>query len=266
MTAKRPCGHRRFPTVVLPMLAVLLGLAGAALWQLAMAAPLAQDVKPVIAQPTPGATVNGVVAIIGTATHPDFQRYELYYAPWPVPGDSSWIFIGPDAHFQQQSLGLLGNWDSRAVPDGNYALRVRVVKKDGNYVDSDPSQVVVANNGPASTPTPTATTTASPTPTGPAATLPPPTVALIATVPVNVAPTVVVTATGSAGPGGAATPALPAADSLSLASTAGQILDPGRLIDSARTAATYTVALFVAVGLFFAIKGLLYWLWLKIKP
>ena len=60
--------------------------------------------KPVIAQPGEGAGVRDVVQIIGTATHPQFQRYELYYAPYPVPSDQSWIFIG-DAHNNQQPLG-----------------------------------------------------------------------------------------------------------------------------------------------------------------
>ena len=84
---------------------------------------------------------------------PQFQRYELYYAPYPVPSDQSWIFIG-DAHNNQQPLGLLGTWDSRSVPDGAYSLRVRVVKLDGNYIDSDPRQVLVANTRPLDTPTP----------------------------------------------------------------------------------------------------------------
>ena len=113
----------------------------------------AQEAKPIIAQPSEGAGVRDVVQIIGTATHPQFQRYELYYAPYPVPSDNSWIFIG-DAHNSQQPLGLLGTWDSRSVPDGSYALRVRVVKLDGNYIDSDPRRVLVANTQPFDTPTP----------------------------------------------------------------------------------------------------------------
>ncbi|MCX7706594.1 MAG: hypothetical protein N2204_01110, partial [Anaerolineae bacterium] len=128
----------------------------------------AQEARPVIAEPKPDAAVRGVVQIVGTATHPQFQRYELYYAPWPVPSDQSWIFIG-DAHFTQQPLGLLGTWDSRTVPDGAYALRVRVVKVDGNYLDSDPRRVLVANRRAPDTPTPVATNTPavppSPTPT-----------------------------------------------------------------------------------------------------
>ena len=95
-------------------------------------------------QPKQDVKVRGVVQIIGSSTHPQFHRYELYYAPWPVPSDQSWILIG-DAHFMPQPSGLLGTWDSRSVIDGAYALRVRVVKPDGNYLDSDSRRVVVAN-------------------------------------------------------------------------------------------------------------------------
>ena len=112
-----------------------------------LGAPPQQEPRPVIAQPEAGSAVRGVVQVIGTAVHPQFQRYELYYAPWPAPSDQSWVFIG-DAKFQQQPLGLLGTWDTRAVPDGGYALRLRVVKQDGNYLDSDAVPVLVANTPP----------------------------------------------------------------------------------------------------------------------
>ena len=136
------------------LLAVGLVMMSLALASSAWAAPMAQEQRPVIAQPEPDAVVRGVVQIVGTATHPQFQRYELYYTPWPVVSDNAWIFIGADAHYQQQPLGLLGTWDSRAVPDGAYALRVRVVKADSNYYDSDPRRVVVANNSVPETATP----------------------------------------------------------------------------------------------------------------
>jgi hypothetical protein len=42
------------------------------------AAPLAQEPKPVIAQPEQDTVVRGVVQIVGSAVHPQFQRYELY--------------------------------------------------------------------------------------------------------------------------------------------------------------------------------------------
>jgi hypothetical protein len=230
-----------------------------------LAAPLLQEQRPMLAQPEPDAAVRGVVQMVGTATHPQFQRYELYYAPWPVPSDQSWIFIG-DAHFQQQPLGLLGTWDSRSVPDGAYGLRVRVVKQDGNYIDGEPRRVLVVNTRPLEPPTPTE----APAVAVEATNTPPPT-ALPATptivVDVPIVPTVAPepTETPAAEPGGvAAAPSQPT-PSAGLEQV-DDFLDFGRLRDVAVRAALYTGGAFAAVGLFFGVKGLLSWLWLKIRP
>ncbi len=224
----------------------------------------AQEARPVIAEPKPDAAVRGVVQIIGTATHPQFQRYELYYAPWPVPSDQSWIFIG-DAHYNQQPLGLLGTWDSRTVPDGAYALRVRVVKVDGNYLDSDPRRVLVVNTRPLPSPTPVATDTPVPQPT---VARPTPTT-VIEVLPPAESPTPEPTPT----PEPEITPILPSGEATGTArptqtssSPANQLVDTQRLLHVARQSALYTLAAFVAVGLFFGVKAVLVWLWYKIRP
>lgn len=228
------------------------------------AAPVQQEARPVIAQPAPDTAVRGVVQIVGTATHPQFQRYELYYAPWPIPSDQSWIFIG-DAHFTQQPLGLLGTWDSRSVPDGTYALRVRVVKVDGNYLDSDPQRVLVANTRPLPSPTPDATDTPAPIPT-PA----PPTPTIVIQAP-EVAETATPEPTPTPEP--ESTPLLAGSTSAGAEQTqpaAGgltdQLFSGQRLLAVAEQAAVYTLAAFAVIGAFFAVKALLAWLWHKIRP
>lgn len=247
----------------------------------ALAAPSSQEARPVIVQPGPDAAVQDVVQIIGTAVHPQFQRYELYYAPSPVPSDQSWTFIG-DAHNNQQPLGLLGTWDSRSVPDGAYVLRVRVVRQDGNYIDSDARRVIVANSRPAETPTPAESPTAPPDL--------PPTDAPVVEQPVVEQPTVVVeiptiAPTPTLEPGDAAALATPAGGtpeptatrrviastgsdepSGSVSDIAGQLFSGSRLADAAKKAAMYTAGAFLIIGLFFAVKGILVWLWYKIKP
>jgi hypothetical protein len=251
-------------------------------------APAGQEARPIIAQPGEGAVVRDVIQIIGTATHPQFQRYELYYAPYPVPSDQSWIFIG-DAHNNQQPLGLLGTWDSRSVPDGAYALRVRVVKADGNYLDSDPRRVTVANTAPVDTPTPEAPLTPLPelppteSPVDATAVVEAPTAPAPGSVAVpTIAPTPTEEVTGaaagsSAGKTSTPTPrstsgVIPSSSSTSASveesatSIANQLFSGSKLMDTAKKAATYTVAAFVLVGLFFGIKGILVWLWYKIKP
>ena len=116
-----------------------------------------------ITDPKSGAVVAGIVQIKGTAVHPQFQRYELYYSPEP-PTNNSWVFIG-QAHTQQVINGLLGTWDTRSVPDGRYALRLRVVRLDGNYDEYFVRNLQVSNTKPTATPTPAVTPTPTITPT-----------------------------------------------------------------------------------------------------
>jgi hypothetical protein len=239
------------PILVVVLLLILLNISA-----MVLAAPAAQGPKPIITQPEPDAAVRGVVQVVGSATHPQFQRYELYYAPFPVPSDNAWIFIG-DAHFQQQPAGLLGTWATGGLPDGAYALKVRVVRADGNYQDSDPRRVLVANRRPVESPTPAITREPTDVPTSPPATA---TIVVAPTVQLPrgpITPTVSAKITPTPLIGEARPTATPASSSL---------VDVDRLVDTARTTATYTVGLFVAVGAFFAVKAVLAWLWHKIRP
>jgi hypothetical protein len=238
---------------------VLLTLVLVSLSAPALAEPLAQGPKPVITQPEPDAAVRGTVQIVGSATHPQFQRYELYYGPFPVPGDNAWIFIG-DAHFQQQPAGLLGTWATSSLPDGAYALKVRVVRQDGNYTDSDPRRVIVANQRPVETATPAVTQAPTEEPPTP---LPAPTVAIVA--PTVQLPRGSVTPTLQTKTTPTPTPIAGEARSTPASST-GSLLDTKRLTGAAEKAATYTLGLFVAVGAFFAVKAVLAWTWHKIRP
>lgn len=242
------------PITVVITLLMLLNITVAVL-AAPVAAPAAQGPKPIITQPEPDAAVRGVVQVVGSATHPQFQRYELYYAPFPVPSDNAWIFIG-DAHFQQQPAGLLGAWATGGLPDGAYALKVRVVRADGNYQDSDPRRVLVANRRPVESPTPAVTQapTDAPPPQLPTAT--------IVVAPTVQAPRAAITPTLAA----KTTPTPMLGDARPTATPASSLVDVGRLVDTAQMAATYTVGLFVAIGAFFAVKAVLAWLWHKIRP
>jgi len=126
------------------------------------AAPSAQG-ESGISSPRDGAVVRGVVSIIGTATHPEFWKYEVYYAPEPNPTDD-WVFIGT-VHETPVVNGQLETWNTTFIPDGVYALRLRVVRRDGNYVEHTVHNISVANTRPTDTPTPEATDTPVNTPT-----------------------------------------------------------------------------------------------------
>lgn len=149
----------------------LLGIVAApAFIPAAFAAPQNQE-QAIITSPRDGAVVRGVVSIIGTATHPDFWKYEVYYAPEPNPTDQ-WVFVGI-VHETAVINGPLETWNTNFIPDGVYALRLRVVRRDGNYFEYTAHNISVANTRPTDTPTPDATPTPEATPTPPLPTFTP---------------------------------------------------------------------------------------------
>ncbi len=142
------------------------------------AAPPAQEnIQAVIVSPRDNAVVLGMVSIMGSAVHPDFWKYEIAYAP-EASGDDQWVMIGPE-HTNQVSNDLLETWNTEAVPDSVYKLRLRVVDQTGNYQEYIVHNISVVNTQPTATPTvprpadtPTpGTPTATPTPLPPTPTI-----------------------------------------------------------------------------------------------
>lgn len=230
-------------------------LAGWLLWAPTrlLAAPLFQQA--VITSPQPFSEVRGRVTIEGTAVHPNFLRYELYYSPEPAR-DDTWVFIG-EAHFNQVANGFLGTWETQALPDGLYSLRLRVVRQDYNYDEYVVRGLQVVNSRPTPTPTPAATPTPTLTPTP----LPP-------------TPTVVVVAPVLETPTPAAEEA--AAQEIARASETSpqtvtsavpeerQLPEVFTLRGMARafwTGARWSLFTFLVVGLFFGAKWLAAWAW-----
>ncbi len=105
--------------------------------------PLAQDAAAVISWPSNFSSVRGTVSITGSALDPQFQRYELYFTAKPDDAED-WVFIG-DAKTTPVNDGLLGFWETAGLPAGNYSLRLRVVRQDGNYVEGFARNIAVAN-------------------------------------------------------------------------------------------------------------------------
>jgi len=104
---------------------------------------LAQSEEAVITSPKSGAVVRGVVMITGTAIHSRFSFYKVEYAV--EPGEN-WVVI-QDVQPNQVRDGPLIQWDTRAVPDGSYSLRLVVVDETGNYIQDVVRRIVVANAG-----------------------------------------------------------------------------------------------------------------------
>jgi hypothetical protein len=115
-----------------------------------------------ITSPGPGATINGDVPIIGTATIDPFQKYELHYKQEPSGDDAYIYFAGSTAPVIN---GQLGVWQAGGLPGGTYTLRLRVVKVDGNYAEFYIPNISVNQAGGGSVPTPTATSELTPTAT-----------------------------------------------------------------------------------------------------
>jgi len=92
--------------------------------------PVCPDARAVILSPGSGQTVSGMVSIQGTAVHEDFWYYKLEFAP----GDgSSGNFAWFDGGENQVRAGYLGSFNSSAVANGTYTIRVVSVDSSGNF-------------------------------------------------------------------------------------------------------------------------------------
>jgi hypothetical protein len=155
------------------LLLLLLGVFLVAVIEAAPAhSPQEQGPEAVITSPRDRAVVRDKVSIQGTATHPEFWKYEVAYGPEPNPSDQ-WILIGM-VHETQVVDNVLETWDTTLLSDGNYSLRLRVVRRDGNYQEYFVREVAVANTQPTDTPLPppvTPTPTNTPTPLPPTPTI-----------------------------------------------------------------------------------------------
>ena len=218
--------------------ALIVVVAGILLLTIPVRTPFAQAAGQ-ISSPRDRATVRGLVPVEGSATHPQFQKYEIHYGPEPNPGDQ-WTPIGGSPFEVPVVQGRLGLWDTTLIPDGVYSLRLRVVRLDGNYDEYFVRGIQVFNTRP------TETATAQPlqlTPTvaGPTET-PAPTPTIIIAVPTVSSPTPRPTST-------------PLPTRPPTVTSEPPDLPFQSVSDAACWGAGATLVLFVAVGLFFALKS-----------
>ena len=112
-----------------------------------------------IDEPRANAVVRGTVKITGTASLPSFAKYQMY-----IQRPGSQAFEWKFERAQAVVNGLLWEWNTnpRDYPDGNYVLRMWVVKADGNY--DEVTVPVRVDNSTTPTPSPTPTSATTPTP------------------------------------------------------------------------------------------------------
>jgi hypothetical protein len=94
-----------------------------------------------ISRPADGDSVADVVTVLGSASSPDFDHYQLFFGYDPNPTDT-WFPIG-DPVTTQVSFGRLGIWDTSRITGGTYALRLTVTLEDGSSLEDIVSGIVV---------------------------------------------------------------------------------------------------------------------------
>lgn len=136
---------------------------------------------PAIISPTSGQTLQGQVSIRGTSDLPGFSSAELDFA-YGTDQNGPWFPIQSGS--QPISNDLLGTWDTTAISDGEYILRLRVTLQDGSVQDATVTGLHIQNY----TTLPTATVPPTTTPTA-ALPIPTPIVLLPSPSPTAVTPT-----------------------------------------------------------------------------
>lgn len=189
-----------------------------------------------ITSPRDSVTVRGLVPVEGSATHPQFQKYELHYGPEPNSGNQ-WTPVVGSPFTVPVVQGRLGLWDTTIIPDGLYSLRLRIVRLDGNYDEYFVRGIQVVNSRPTETPTPEETPTPAPPTETPTAT---PTVVI--GVPTVSSPTPKPTGT-------------PLPTSTPAATPERMNLPFQSVSDAACWGTGATLAVFIGLGLIFALKG-----------
>jgi hypothetical protein len=105
-----------------------------------------------ITRPNVGEALVGVITIEGSASHPSFLSYDLYFA-YEAEGTETWFPILDNVQNPVVD-GRLGIWDTTGITDGNYKLRLRVHLKDGNALEAIVSGLRLRNASPIETATP----------------------------------------------------------------------------------------------------------------
>jgi hypothetical protein len=182
-----------------------------------------------IAEPAGGAAVQGTLSITGTANPADFFFYELSFRYAGGPEDP-WFVIAES--FTPVDSDTLGEWDTFAITDGDYDLRLLVVLEDSSILEFVVEQVRVRNYSQVETSTagPFATPTASETPD------------LTAIFTPSSTPTI--TPTSTMAPSATPLPPNPAE------------IGPGEISSSLARGAAGVLAVFVLIGLYASIRSL----------
>lgn len=109
-----------------------------------------QENVPAITSPEPGQALQGVVTVTGVSAVDSFQSAEIAFTYSNDP-TGTWFLI--QSSNQPEAGGILAIWDTTALTDNVYTLRLRVTRTDGNFVDAKVIDLRVRNYTPVETAT-----------------------------------------------------------------------------------------------------------------
>jgi hypothetical protein len=96
-----------------------------------------------VKEPKAGDAVSGYAPIIGTAVIADFIKYQVDISP---AGADNWTFLLSSGKVVRN--GILHALNTYILDDGFYDLRVRAIKRDGNYNETFVRNLEVRNANP----------------------------------------------------------------------------------------------------------------------
>ena len=111
----------------------------------------AQQTGAAITSPVPGAALQGTVDITGSTPVEGFQFFEVTFGYANDP-TGTWFFLTQSD--RPVANGLLAQWDTTRISDGDYRLRLLVTMQDGSQVEAQVTGVRVRNYTPVETATP----------------------------------------------------------------------------------------------------------------
>lgn len=116
-----------------------------------------QETTVSITSPQADSTLRGLVEVMGRMDTPNFASAELAFIFNETASDpaASWFVI--QTFPQLITNPVLAAWDTTAVTDGDYALRLRVFLQDGSFQDVVIPNLKIRNNESLPTSTPTST-------------------------------------------------------------------------------------------------------------
>ena len=111
-----------------------------------------------IATPAAGATLTGVVAVTGQASHPEFRKWQVDLLLGGAEQQATFLALGETP---QDASGALFSFNTADYPNGEHKLRLRVVHSNLNY-DEYFTPVTFKNSGASELPVAPATDALAP--------------------------------------------------------------------------------------------------------